>query len=379
MTNTVFPFIDLKSLRFEAPELLWLLSVPIGLLALWGLQLTRRRADARRLRRRLKLPLSERFQLFGALPLWLCVVLATASAIVAIARPYARVSLVRTAGIDLVILQDTSASMYVRDVTGNRWQRSMRFVRLLGESLSWQDDRIALAVFAHVAAPQVRLTKDPNTFFFFLDHLQTAPPFRLEDETTWDTNIESGIHWGLRLIEKDEELHGPSPNARIFVLVSDGQAWSGDVKEALAGARQRGVPMYVVGVGTTGGGFIPEPARPAVTPPTGPPEPPVPLPSVYSTIDRSSLNAIATAGGGDYFELDQESDREIASRIITAARRHAGTRGVEERTDPLYWRFLVVSAGLLFVGILFVRERVELWIHMVGAAIVLLIVSNVFR
>jgi len=163
------------------------------------------------------------------------------------------------------------------------------------------------------------------------------------------------------------------------VLVSDGQAWSGDVKEALAGARQRGAPMYVVGVGTTGGGFIPEPARPAVTPPTGPPEPPEPLPSVYSTIDRSSLNAIATAGGGDYFELDQESDREIASRIITAARRHAGTRGVEERTDPLYWRFLVVSAGLLFVGILFVRERAELWIHMVGAAIVLLIVSNVFR
>jgi Ca-activated chloride channel family protein len=374
VTNAVFPFIDVKSLRFEAPELLWLLSVPIGLLALWGWQLTRRRADARRLRRRLKLPLSERFHLFGGLPLWLCVVLATASAIVAIARPYARVSLLRTAGVDLVILQDTSASMYVRDVSGNRWQRSMRFVRLLGEALSWQDDRVALAVFAHMAAPQVRLTKDPNTFFFFLDHLQTAPTFRLEDDTTWDTNIESGIHWGLRLIEKDEELHGPSPNARIFVLVSDGQAWSGDVKEALAEARQRGVPMYVVGVGTAGGGLIPEPARPAVTPPTGPPEP-----SVYSTIDRSSLNAIASAGGGDYFELDRESDREIASTIINAARRRAGTRGVEERTDPLYWRFLVISAGFLFVGILFVRERAELWIHMVGAAIVLLIVSNVLR
>ena len=252
MTHAVFPSIDFKSLRFEAPELLWLLLVPMGLLALWGLQLARRRADARRLRRRQKLPVGGRFQLFGGLLLWLGVILATASAIVAIARPYARVSLLRTAGVDLVILQDTSASMYVRDVTGNRWQRSMRFVRLLGEVLSWQEDRVALAVFAHVAAPQVRLTKDPNTFFFFLDHLETAPPFRLEDDPTWDTNIESGIHWGLRLIEKDEELHGPSPNARIFVLVSDGQAWSGDVKEVLTGARQRGFPMYVVGVGTTG-------------------------------------------------------------------------------------------------------------------------------
>lgn len=375
----MFPYVDFKSLRFEAPELLWLLLVPMGLLALWGWQLTRRRADARRLRRRHKLPVGGRFQLFGGLLLWLGVILATASAIVAIARPYARVSLLRTAGVDLVVLQDTSASMYVRDVTGNRWQRSMRFVRLLGEVLSWQEDRVALAVFAHAAAPQVRLTKDPNTFFFFLDHLETAPPFRLEDDPTWDTNIESGIHWGMRLIEKDEELHGPSPNARIFVLVSDGQAWSGDVKEALAGARQRGFPMYVVGVGTTGGGLIPEPRRPVVTPPTQPPEPPGPLPSVYSAIDRPSLNAIATAGGGDYFELDRESDREIASTIVNAARRRAGTRGVEERTDPLYWRFLVMSAGFLFVGILFVRERAELWIHMVGAAILLLIVSNVLR
>ena len=67
---------------------------------------------------------------------------------------------------------------------GNRWQRSMRFLRVLGESLAWQDDRMAMALFAHIAAPQVRLTKDPNTFFFFLDHLAQDSPFRLEDDTT---------------------------------------------------------------------------------------------------------------------------------------------------------------------------------------------------
>ena len=38
--------------------------------------------------------------------------------------------------------------------------------RTLGESLAWRDDRIAMALFAHIAAPQgMRLTKDPNTFF----------------------------------------------------------------------------------------------------------------------------------------------------------------------------------------------------------------------
>ena len=375
----MLPFIDIESLRFELPELLWLLAVPVGLLAFWVWQLARRRADVRRLTRHRKLPLRERFQYFGGLLFWLCVILAMASAIVAIARPYARVTLLRTAGVDLVILQDGSASMHVRDVTGDRWQRSMRFVRLLGDALSWQEDRVALALFAHLAAPQIRLTKDPNTFFFFLDHLDTTPPFRLEEDTTWDTNIESGIHWGLRLIEKDEELHGPSANAKVFVLVSDGQAWSGEVKESLAEAKQRGIPMYVVGVGTTAGGLIPEPPRRDVTAATGPGAPSPPLPPVHSALDRSSLNVIATAGGGYYFELDREPDRAIASTIINAARQRAGTRGVEERNEELYWRFLVVSAALLLVGILFVRESAELWIQMVGAAVVLVIVWNVIR
>ena len=102
--------------------------------------------------------------------------------------------------------------------------------------MRWKDDRIAMALFAHIAAPQIRLTKDPNTYFFFLDHLD-EPPFRLEDDTTWDTNIELGIYWGLRLIEKDEEIHGPSSNAKAFVLISDGQAWSGEVEKSIRLAR----------------------------------------------------------------------------------------------------------------------------------------------
>ena len=58
----------------------------------------------------------------------------------------------------------------------------MQFLRTLGESLRWEDDRVALALFAHIATPQMRLTKDPNTYFFFLDHLEDESPFRLEDE-----------------------------------------------------------------------------------------------------------------------------------------------------------------------------------------------------
>jgi hypothetical protein len=364
--------IDFETVRFAAPEYVWLLLAPGVLLVGWVWQLTARRRDARRFRQHRRLPVRERFPIFGGLVFWLCLILACTCVILALARPTAATSLVRTAGIDLVILQDGSASMRTADVSGNRWQRSMRFLRTLGESLAWRDDRMAMALFAHIAAPQVRLTKDPNTFFFFLDHLAQESPFRLEDDTTWDTNIELGIAWGMRLIEKDTEIYGRSPNAKAFVLITDGQAWSGEVARSLKIARTNDVPVWVVGVGTSLGGFIPEPERRPND--TSPREPPI-----RSSLDRPSLSMIATAGGGEYLELDREGDREIANRIIDATRRRAGSRGLEVANEELYWRCLLAAAGFMCFGLLFLQERVELWLQAAGACAALAFVWTLTR
>jgi Ca-activated chloride channel family protein len=352
---------DPATLRFGEPAALWLLIVPAVLLPLWAWQAARRIGDRRRLLRHRQVPVRERYARVGGLLFWLCLIIATASAIVALAEPRARVSLVRRTGIDLVVLQDGSASMRVADVAGDRWQRSIRFLWTLAEALRWKEDRIAMALFAHIATPQVRLTRDPNTFFFFLDHLRPGSPFRLEDDSTWDTNIELGIHWGLRLIEKDAQLHGESANTKAFVLVSDGQAWSGTVRTSLSVAQQRGMPVHVVGVGTTAGGEIPEPPRPIHLQAAAP----APL---RSSLDRASLRAIAAAGGGEYFEMDRDSDRQIANAIIAATRRRTGPRGLEETTEDLYWRCLVAAAGFVLLGTLFLRDRLDLWTHLIGAS-----------
>jgi Ca-activated chloride channel family protein len=364
--------INLETIRFAAPEYLWLLVAPGALLVAWVWQLSARRRDSRRFRQHRRLPVRERFPIFGSLIFWLSLILASACLILALARPTATAALVRTAGIDLVILQDGSASMRAEDVAGNRWQRSMRFLRVLGESLAWHDDRMAMALFAHIAAPQVRLTRDPNTFFFFLDHLAQESPFRLEDDTTWDTNIELGIAWGMRLIEKDTEIYGKSPNAKAFVLITDGQSWSGEVARSLKLARTNDVPVWVVGVGTTIGAFIPEPERRPND--TSPKEPPI-----RSSLDRASLSMIANAGGGEYLELDREGDREIANRIIDAARRRAGSRGLEVANEELYWRFLLAAAVFLGIGLLFLQERAELWLQAAGAGVALAFVWTLTR
>ncbi|HQZ39094.1 MAG TPA: VWA domain-containing protein [Vicinamibacterales bacterium] len=359
----------MEAIRFGAPQYLPLLAVPGVLLLLWLRLAWKRRGDVAALRRRRLLPVRERIPYFGELLFWLCLLLALGVAIAAVARPRTATAIIRTAGVDFVVLQDGSASMHVGDVGGrgsNRWQRSVRFLRALGESLRWEDDRVALALFAHIATPQVRLTKDPNTYFFFLDHLDAGSPFRLEDDASWDTNIERGIYWGLRLFEKDEELQGPSTNAKAFILVSDGQAWSGEVAKSIGLAQARGIPVHVVGVGTTAGGVIPDPKRDATQA------------AIRSVLDRSSLSTIATAGGGRYFELDRDPDRDIANALIDMTRRRAGGQGVQEAFDERYREFLMVAAGLLVLGVLFLRDQAALALQLAAGVGALLFVARLF-
>ncbi len=347
-------------MAFGAPPFLWLLAAPAVLLLAWLWRFWRRLSDLRRLRTQRSLPIRERFAIGGELWSWLFFILALASLAIALARPRGVTTVVNRAGVDIVILQDGSASMHVNDVSGNRWQRSMTFLRLLGDSLSWNDDRMALTVFAHIATPQIRLTSDPNTVFFFLDHLHGRPPFRLEDDTTWDTNLEQGIAWGLRLLEKDRELHGPSTNGKLFVMLSDGEAWSGEVARSIERAVREHVPLFVIGVGTLGGGALPE------TPYADGTKDPSPG---QSRLDRASLQRIAAAGGGQYFELDRDPDRDIANAIIDAGRRQAPAAIEEGTVDELYWRFLAAAMALAALGALMLRERVELWLQLASATV----------
>jgi Ca-activated chloride channel family protein len=361
----MIPRVDFETFSFSTPLYLWLLVLPGTLLLLWLWQLTARRRDAHRLQRSRVVPWKERFAVFGDLGFWLSLLVAASLCIVALAGPRARVAAVRNASADIVLLQDGSASMYVRDVEPDRWRRSVRFLRTFAGALSWKGDRVALALFAHLCSPQVRLTKDPNALFFFLDHLGERSPFRLEDAPTWDTNIEEGIRWGLRIVEKDEELYGKSGNPRAFVVITDGQSWSGSVAAAMQQARSRDIPVFIVGVGTTAGGMIPQPTGPT----TEVFEP------VHSVLDRPSLIQLARSGGGEYFEIGRGSDRDVAFSLISRLRQRSNRAQVVESFDDLYWQFLLAAGIVLCIGALLLRRRVELaWQAAVAGAVVLLMI-----
>jgi Ca-activated chloride channel homolog len=366
--------IALNDIGFAEPLFLWLLVLPGVLAALWLWRVARRSADVRRYKHE-RLPRGgTRFNRVGDLAFWLCLIAGTSLCMIALARPQLRMAVVHRASADIVILQDASASMYTRDVLPDRWQRSIAFLRVFANSLSWRGDRVALALFAQLAAPQLRLTKDPNALFFFLDHLGTRSPFDLADAPTWDTNIGEGIEWGLKLVETDERLFGKTGNPKAFVVISDGQAWSGNVASALAHARDHNVIVHVVGVGTAGGGVIPDTA--VRTNFVGPAEPSAPIRAV---LDRDSLRHIAQAGGGEYFEIGREGDREMSARVINSVRKRAGSSQVEERREDVYWQLLVAAAVIVSVGTFLLRSRAELWWQAAGVIATLLILATAFK
>jgi hypothetical protein len=351
-----------ETFRFSQPLFLWLLAVP-GVLALfWILRLAQRRRDIGRLRSVRIVPLPERFRFAGLLVSLGFLILSLALVVLALARPQT-LTLSEAEPVDLIVLQDGSASMCVTDVAPDRWQRSMKFIRTLVETLPWKEDRMGLAVFANHALPQVRLVRDPNTVIFFIEHLKGGSPFALEENTSWDTNAFEGIRWGLKLVVKDQEFHGKNFNPKAFILLSDGDQYSSETLPAIEEARKLRIPIHVIGVGTPSGGLIPLPK---------PPEAPskviiryyaewekkhagVPTERIHSSIDRDSLRRIATLGGGRYFELDTEPDQVIASKIIHDVRKLGRSPGGEKVYNDIYWAFLLTAAISFGLGVILRR------------------------
>ena len=236
--------------------------------------------------------------------------------ILALARPQGITAIVRSPGADIVLLMDGSTSMRV----ARHGRRPLAALDAVGahahEDTELERRPDGARDLRDIAVPQIRLTRDPNTILFFLDHLDEAPTFRLENDTSWDTNVEDAIYWGIKLVETDQEMYGPSKNARSFVIISDGQVWSGNVQRAIAQAAQRGIMVDVIGVGTSNGGMIPLPRDENGVVLAG-------FEPIRSVLDRDSLREIARAGGGEYFEIGTtptSRSRRASSRTPPGAR-----------------------------------------------------------
>jgi Ca-activated chloride channel family protein len=147
-------------------------------------------------------------------------------------------------------------------------------------------------------------------------------------------------------------------------MLSDGEAWSGEVAQAIARIVERRIPLHVIGVGTLGGGPLPV-VRTAAGEVLDSPG--------VSRLERASLQRIAAAGNGRYFEIDREPDRHIASTIVAESRRLAPAIELQQTSEELYWWFIAGGSALALAGALFVTRRAELALLLLGTLSAILV------
>lgn len=260
-----------------------LAAVPMALAALYGLRARRREREKLVARRHLErfLPgFSEgRARLRAALA-----VVALALLGLALAGPVRGYTLrsVQRRGLDIVVCIDTSRSMLVRDLRPDRLSRAVREVSGLIDRM--EGDRMALVAFSGDARDVAPLTHDRTTLQALL---RTVHP---RDNTKGGTDLGAALNHALALFDGRTGAH------EAIVLLTDGEDLAGEGLAAARDAAERGIRIYVVGMGQEQGGKIPvlgeDGLEAFVTDDSGN--------EVVSALDGSSLEEIARVTGGDY-------------------------------------------------------------------------------
>lgn len=214
----------------------------------------------------------------------LLLVLAVFLMFVALARPQYgfRWVEVKRKGIDILFALDTSKSMLAEDTRPNRLQRAklgiLDFVNQL------QGDRIGLMPFAGSSYLMCPLTLDYDAFATSLNSVST------DIIPLGGTDISEVIRSAEQVLSNDS-------NHKVLVLITDGENLEGDVLETARKAKENGMTIYTVGVGTTEGELIPLPGPQAgfVKNSEGK--------FVTSRLDEKTLKEIAAVTGGIYAPL----------------------------------------------------------------------------
>ncbi len=177
---------------------------------------------------------------------------------------------------NLVVALDVSNSMLVRDVRPNRLERAKADLSDLIDSL--EDDRCALVAFRRTGVQICPLTTDHGFLHGALNRIDgdSAP--------VGETDLGSAINAALDALDPAADDHN------AIIIISDGGDLRGKALESAAISKERGVPIFTVGIG--------DPRHETEIPGVLFQNKPVKV-----KLEEEPLKAIAEASGGRYVPL----------------------------------------------------------------------------
>mgnify|MGYP002623376358 CR=1 FL=1 len=275
--------------RFEDPIYLYLL-VLIPILAL--IRFISYRNQKKRLRRfgdaallKELMPDVSRFR--PSVKFW---ILQTALAllIIMLARPQlgTKISHEKRVGIETIIAMDISNSMRAEDIVPSRLDRSKMMVENLVDHFS--NDKIGLIVFAGDAFVQLPITSDHVSAKMFLSSIDPSMI------ATQGTDIAKAVDMASHSFTQEEGI------GKAIVVITDGEDHEGGAVEAAQAAKDAGMRVYVLGVGSANGAPVPVPG-------TGDFMKDHAGNTVMSALNEDMCKQVAQAGGGAYIHVENNS------------------------------------------------------------------------
>ena len=323
--------------RFGEPLYLYLLII-LPLLVIFYLYSNYRRR--KRLRRYGDMELLERLmpQVSKYRPdvkFWLTIA-AMAMVIFMLAQPQfgSKMETVKRQGIETVVALDVSNSMMAEDVTPSRLAKSKRLVSRLVETFN--NDKVALIVFAGEAFTQLPITSDYVSAKMFLESISPSLI------STQGTDVRAAIDLALKSFTPNEGV------GRAIVLITDGENHEGGAIEAAKEAAEKGVHVFVLGVGSPDGAPIPvDGSNEFRRDKDGN--------VVVTRLNEDMCREIARAGNGMYVRVDNtnNAERALNAEINKLAKADVETQvftEFDEQFQVLAWLaliFLAVEAMLL--------------------------------
>ena len=151
---------------------------------------------------------------------------------------------VQRKGNDIYIAIDTSKSMLVKDIKPSRFEHAKREIYNLIEEL--KGDRIGIIAFAGDAYVQCPLTLDYGALKLFLNHLDVG------SAPVAGTDIATAIKTARTSFEDTSDA-----SHKILIIISDGEGFENDPVKSAEVAKDNGISIYTIGIGTSAGEPIP--------------------------------------------------------------------------------------------------------------------------
>lgn len=164
---------------------------------------------------------------------------------VLLARPQfgSKQETVKRKGVEVIIALDISNSMLAQDVQPSRLEKAKRLISRLVDELD--NDKVGMIVFAGDAFTQLPITSDYISAKMFLESIS---PSLISKQ---GTAIGEAINLATRSFTPQEGV------GRAIIVITDGENHEGGAVEAAQEAAEKGMQVFVLGVGSPDGSPIP--------------------------------------------------------------------------------------------------------------------------